>query len=469
MEACPSHTQSEKFTMTEVSSEVAGYQPAGRRGACCFTYDGAVYVLQGHKSIFLYDEENKIHRFLLREGKWETIALPQAVMGSYASGSCCCVVGEREQEQYLTVFGGWVAGHRKADVHTLNLSNMNWKKCGIANPGEGPFLKDKAGIIPYGSDMVCVVGGYGYPSWHHVSENGVYQGQKGAKYHWDHHNGLCWTNEVHLFHFASERWITPEISGQGPPPCAAFTLTMADTYRAVLFGGRQVHMRVNHVYVLRLDTWHWEGVILKSSPDEPWPSNRSFHTMCSLVEPSFVSSAPTSTSPLSFAPKRFDWLPCIPPDLRPSYSVPLLRPRLLALWGMDNDGEPVSDCWILELDPVSWVKVEIPDVECCRPRLWHVAGVWHPTQNEAQIVVFGGSRKNLFSGADPDDCSCINDTVVFLCGVPSLYSICVSLLAQMSHAALSMLPSVLPMRVAEQIVERATANKQFRHFTHIRI
>ena len=435
-------------------------QPIGRRGACCFTHRGAVYVFQGQEGIFLHDEETTIHRFLIEEGKWESKSLHQVALGPFVSGSCCCIFGEVNQEQYLAKFGGWVAGHRKADIQTLNLGDMKWKNCDIVNPGEGPLLKDKAGMVPYGNRMVCVVGGYGYPSQHHITQDGVHHVQKGATYHWDH-NGLCWTNEVHLFNFASGKWITPEISGNGPPPCAAFTLTMADTCRAVLFGGRQVHKRVNHVYILRLDTWHWEGVFLKSSPDEPWPSDRSFHTMCSLVEPSFVPSLPSSNYSIK---KRFDWLPCAPPDFQPYCAVTSLRPRLLALWGMDNQGEPVADCWILELDPISWKKVEIPNIKSCQPRLWHVAGVWHPTPTEAHVVVFGGSRRNIFIEQDT-----VNDTVVFLCGVSSLYSICVGHLAKMSDAAIAMLPSILPLHIAKQIAEKAASNQHFCHFAHIKL
>ena len=52
------------------------------------------------------------------------------------------------------------------------------------------------------------------------------------------------------------------MTGQRPSPCAAFTLTMVDSCRAVLFGGRQIERRVNHLYILNLDSWvrgGWEG------------------------------------------------------------------------------------------------------------------------------------------------------------------------------------------------------------------
>lgn len=458
----------------DVHVEGDDWQPSGRRGACCFSHDEAVYVFQGDEGGFSPPVELMLYRFLLPEGRWESVATSSAGMSSAICGACCCLVGDREHERLVT-FGGWNAGWRVADIHTLDLCNKTWSRCGIDNPAEGPFLKDKAGMIPYGNDMVCVVGGYGYPSQHHVWD-GIYHGQKGAQYHWDHHHDLCWTNEAHLFHFGTGKWINPQISGQRPPPCAAFSLTMADTCRAVLFGGRQREMRVNHAYILHLDTWHWEGVFLQSSPAEPWPSARSFHTTCSLTEHSLISrvshptSHPTSShkSHSSYSATRFHWLPCSPPDLLPIHLSSSLRPRLLLLWGMDNTGDPVPDCWILELDPITWKRVDIPATEPCQPRLWHVAGVCYPSPAEAQVVVFGGSKQNLFNQPEHIVGS-INETVVFECGVSSLYSMCVRYLSLLPDAALAILPSVVPAHVVQQIQQKVTANRRYCHFSHIRL
>lgn len=440
------------------------WQPSGRRGACCFSHNGAVYILQGYDGSSLSSVDCRLYRFILQEGRWDTVTTTSTVRKFAVSGSCCCVLGDRSHE-YLATFGGWSAGERVADVHTLDLQDFAWKKCGVVNPAGGPFLKDKAGMIPYGNDMFCVVGGYGYPSKHHIWD-GVYHGQKGAQYFWDYYHDLCWTNEVHLFHVPSQKWITPEMSGQCPPPCAAFSLTMADSCRAVLFGGRQREMRVNCVYILHLDTWHWEGVFLRASPDEPWPSARSFHTMCSLVEPSLISEAvhSTVTSCTVCLTKRFDWLPCPPPHILPCHLFSLLRPRLLLLWGMDNGGNPVPDCWMLELDPIAWRQVNIPATEQYHPRLWHTSGVCHPTPAEAEIVVFGGSKRHIFMEQDS-----INDTVVLTFGVSTLYSLCIHHLAKLPKPVLETFSSVLPKYVAQQIAEQATANRRYECFSLLRL
>ena len=451
--------------MDIVGDEGCCWQPGGRRGACCFSHNGAVYILDGYEGNFPSSVDSKLYRFILREGRWDTVMTTSTVRNCAVSGACCCVLGDGNYN-YLMTFGGWKAGERVADLHTLDLNDFAWKKCSVINPAEGPFLKDKAGMIPYGNDMVCVIGGYGYPSQHHIW-NGVYHGQKGAQYFWDNYHDLCWTNEVHLFHFPLGKWITPEMSGQRPPPCAAFSLTMADSCRAILFGGRQREMRVNSLYILHLDTWQWERV-LGASPHELWPSARSFHTMCSLVSPSHVSEQVHSTSFSQTHTKRCDWLPCPPPDLLPCHPYPLLRPRLLLLWGMDNGGDPVPDCWMLELDPIAWKRVSIPPTEQCRPRLWHVCGACHPTPAEGEMVVFGGSKRNIFIEQHPNTHS-VNDTVVLAFGVSTLYSLCMRYLSKLPKPVIEMFPSVLPKYIAQQIAEQATANTHYDNFSLLRL
>ena len=46
------------------------------------------------------------------------------------------------------------------------------------------------------------------------------------------------------------KWSFPEVTGKRPPPCSAFTLTMVDGHRAVLYGGCKDVVPFKHVYVL---------------------------------------------------------------------------------------------------------------------------------------------------------------------------------------------------------------------------
>ena len=47
----------------------------------------------------------------------------------------------------------------------------------------------------------------------------------------------------------SGQWIIPEISGECPPPCSSFTLTLLPNNRALLFGGDTPSGPVNTVYI----------------------------------------------------------------------------------------------------------------------------------------------------------------------------------------------------------------------------
>ena len=52
---------------------------------------------------------------------------------------------------------------------------------------------------------------------------------------------------------AVPRWISGNVSGDRPPPCSYYTLTLVDTGRAVMFGGNTKTGSVNDVYIMTLD------------------------------------------------------------------------------------------------------------------------------------------------------------------------------------------------------------------------
>ena len=100
---------------------------------------------------------------------------------------------------------------------------------------------------------------------------------------------------------------------------------------------------------------HWSGLILPSSPDSPWPSKRSFHSACSLVDPDCLPYH--TTSPPTSAEKDLLGLPYKTPDLMEG-----VDPKLVVLWGWDNDCNPVKDCWVLNVNTLSWRKVNITNI-----------------------------------------------------------------------------------------------------------
>ena len=84
-------------------------------------------------------------------------------------------------------------------------------------------------------------------------------------------------------------------------------------------------------------------MLLPTSPDEPWPSKRSFHTTCTLIDPDLISTN-TDTNKSNIG--QIKALTCFT-DFKGHF---LLKQNLLLLWGNDNNGDVVKDCWILEIE-----------------------------------------------------------------------------------------------------------------------
>ena len=50
-------------------------------------------------------------------------------------------------------------------------------------------------------------------------------------------------------------WMSPDTTGDRPPPCSAFTFTAIDDRRAVVFGGNNIEMgKMNTVYIIDIIT-----------------------------------------------------------------------------------------------------------------------------------------------------------------------------------------------------------------------
>jgi len=112
-------------------------------------------------------------------------------------------------------------------------------------------------------------------------------------------------------------------------------------------------------------------------PSGPWPAKRSFHTACALVDPNTIpchhlhQHTPPAEPPTASGvhPKQVhpSWLPSSsPPDLCGAgedeekgvgRGAVVVDPKLVVLWGMDNEGDPVPDCWVLNVTTLMWEKV----------------------------------------------------------------------------------------------------------------
>ena len=149
----------------------------GELGACSAVYNDKLYMY-GVSS-------TKICVFDFTECKWSTFKtkgnFPRAL-----SGSCATVIAD-----CFYLFGGWFV--KNSDIHKLNLATLTWKRLTEKGMKGRPMDKDKAGMVDYGEEMLCVTGGYG-----DLPDDFVRQ--RGASYHLDPSEMMHWTNELHLFH-----------------------------------------------------------------------------------------------------------------------------------------------------------------------------------------------------------------------------------------------------------------------------
>jgi N-acetylneuraminic acid mutarotase len=200
------------------------------------------YVFRGAKIDKVRECHVNVYDYNTREWSREPFG-PGSVDPKVTSngGSVACVINDR-----LYMFGGWEKGHLNNHVYELNLETYVWALLKAVSDHNQPLRKYKCGVVPYGEDMLCVFGGYGYPADFMV--------QDGARYDWEDRS-VGWTNELHLFHLKDRVWLVPTVTGTPPNPCAAFTFHYIDRHRVLLFGGRQKAERVNEIHILDLANW----------------------------------------------------------------------------------------------------------------------------------------------------------------------------------------------------------------------
>lgn len=169
-------------------------EPLGRRGSCSFVHNEKFYLFHGYNGPHDRQREQGLYSYDLRTAEWSEDVLDTTRREKHVvSGEAFALV-----RSTLYTFGGWWDGERNSRVRELDLDTFRWREYTPNNPSEGPMHKDKAGMVAYGDEMLCVFGGYGEaPS----VRNGIAR-QRGAQYDTDMASvwGFCWTNELHLFH-----------------------------------------------------------------------------------------------------------------------------------------------------------------------------------------------------------------------------------------------------------------------------
>jgi hypothetical protein len=239
-----------QFSSPKIMGESEG-EPSARFNHILAPVGGKSYLLGGETDPFREEaERNRVAGLLSvfdHEAKqWEHDRYingdekpPGVRSGGFISG-----------ERFIYSFGGRAdtGFERYNTLHKFNTEKMEW----IAFPPnvvttETPI--PKAGCEPVIiDDKLCLFGGYGTPTGppqpdsSFTFDEGVYD--KGN------------TNEFHVYNLknvAVPRWISGNVSGDRPPPCSYYTLTLVDTGRAVMFGGNTKTGRVNDVYIMTLE------------------------------------------------------------------------------------------------------------------------------------------------------------------------------------------------------------------------
>lgn len=129
----------------------AGKEPIGRKGCCSAARGGKLYLFGGYP----FPHPGEIDVFDFRTCCWNILKTNN--FGPIRAGASCTVIKDD-----VFTFGGFFNGVRHADIHKLDLQQATWKKIEIKNESQGPMSKDKAGLVDYGEEMLCVVGGFGY-------------------------------------------------------------------------------------------------------------------------------------------------------------------------------------------------------------------------------------------------------------------------------------------------------------------
>ena len=133
---------------------------------------------------------HNINVYNFESSKWHIVKTSFPGRTDFVGEDCCCLV----IKDSLYVFGGMICYERhEVYVHELNLNHYKWRTINPINPEKGPLCKGGAGIVDYGEEMFCVMGGYGsLPAVRN------FQCQEGAAFIGG--GNFVMTNELHIFH-----------------------------------------------------------------------------------------------------------------------------------------------------------------------------------------------------------------------------------------------------------------------------
>lgn len=193
---------------------------------------------------------SRVDVFHLQTGEWRKHQPTTGPPPLGAAGYALAVI-----DTDLHYFGGW-CGHGDCyhnSIHKLD-GSLQWKALSQTATKSGwPMLKSHSGMVAFKDKeehLLFVVGGWGVAPTSSLC-------QRGADYVEGHLTTSVHTNEQHIFsvkkseQFRGEqkfaiqlvisinidRWSSPSITGQSPPPSSRFTITSLDEKQAAMFGG----------------------------------------------------------------------------------------------------------------------------------------------------------------------------------------------------------------------------------------
>lgn len=355
-------------------------EPVPKYGHATATVNDKVYMWGGWRKGFpeVHSSQEKtsllsiMEVFDLKKGEWsevETYGSPPLGVRGYS----CATIGTR-----IYYYGGY-CGHdwcRHSSLHYFETTTHTWTNVPIANPYQSPMKKSSSGMVAFrdeAEDYLFVFGGVGMLCSANQSE-AIY-------IPWKENPDNGWTNESHIFSLQSKEWITPEVKGERPPPCAGFTLTQITQNSALLYGGvdSTSGQCLNDTYIVELSkaSIHWYKVEIMQ--DKPKPAKRHDHTAVCLSGPLFGQ----------------------------------IKPMVLVAGGRDSRWKNLGDLWILDCSIGMWTKLEVSQPVAFRHM--HSLSIFSIADYCVYAFMFGGIEEWIPNASASDQAILSDTTVLEIC------------------------------------------------------
>ncbi|CAG2175821.1 unnamed protein product [Oppiella nova] len=218
------------------------------------------------------------------------------------------------------MFGGYNEEGNSNQLYRLNVRTLKWK---LLNPsGNRPVACDKSVCWHY-NQRIYIFGGYGcIPD----TDDYNYQFVFDPKSHWHYKRG--WNNQLVYYDIEGDQWVWPHVEGIAPLPRAAHAAAIV-SHQVFIFGGRHQGLRMNDIYSIDMRQMSWNEVMAYDTNESIVPIGRSWHSF-----------------------------------------TPLSDQQIVLYGGFSQDNRPLSDCWILDIQSMTWISINLP---FNKPRLWHSA------------------------------------------------------------------------------------------------